>query len=311
MIRVGIIGPEDRDEMIRLSIRLAERGAEGVILDSRDDPGIRMTPGEEFACGEDLTDFQGFYVADLGLPSSVIMDGEGRLDRAASAKALQSSQRRLAAWNALLARLALRCPVINPPHTHDLHGLKPWEMTVYSRRELPSPLTISTSDPKTLMMRREDPSNEWITKGMVGGYGYTESFVPPDTMEKAKQMLQQGPFMIQERIVGDNVRAFVLDGEVIGAAEVIPQETGETDSRRGDVRLRKIELPDEAISTAVTATAHWGLIFAAVDFMVDPASGRFLLLECNSAPFFVTFEKRTGLPISSKLATFLTRSNRD
>jgi hypothetical protein len=41
--------------------------------------------------------------------------------------------------------------------------------------------------------------------------------------------------------------------------------------------------------------------------MIDAASGRHLILECNSAPFFVTFEQQTGLPIAAELADFLAR----
>jgi glutathione synthase/RimK-type ligase-like ATP-grasp enzyme len=71
--------------------------------------------------------------------------------------------------------------------------------------------------------------------------------------------------------------------------------------------VRRVDLPTEAAATAVTAARHWGLTFAAVDFMIDAASGRHLLLECNSAPFFVNFEKQTGLPITAELAGFLVR----
>jgi glutathione synthase/RimK-type ligase-like ATP-grasp enzyme len=113
--------------------------------------------------------------------------------------------------------------------------------------------------------------------------------------------------MVQERIVGDNLRAFVIDGSAIGAAEIISRGGGETDTRRGDIRVRRVELPDEAARIAVTAAEHWGMIFAAIDFMIDARSGRYIILECNSAPFFVNFEKMTGIPVSSRLADYLVR----
>ena len=147
MTRIGILGPSDREEVLRLSIRLAERSAEAVVLDSRRDPRIRMSRGTESACGEDLSGIRGIYVADLGLPASTVRREDGSLDREASARALASSRRRLAAWNALLERLAARGRVVNPPRTHDLHGLKPWESAVYHRKGLPFPFTVATSDP--------------------------------------------------------------------------------------------------------------------------------------------------------------------
>jgi glutathione synthase/RimK-type ligase-like ATP-grasp enzyme len=97
----------------------------------------------------------------------------------------------------------------------------------------------------------------------------------------------------------------VLDGKVIGAAEVVTQAGEETDSRRGEIRVRRTELPEEAARDAIAAVRHWGMVFAAVDFMVDARSGCYIILECNSAPFFVNFERMTGLPIAGRLAEFL------
>jgi len=140
---------------------------------------------------------------------------------------------------------------------------------------------------------------------MVGGYGYTEAFAPPRDLRGGDEALADGPVMVQERIMGENVRAFVLDGEVIGAAEVVSRAGTETDSRRGDLRVRRVKLPDDAIRAAIDAVAIWGMPFAAVDFMVDARTRRFFVLECNSAPFFVNFERMTGVPVSSRLADYL------
>jgi glutathione synthase/RimK-type ligase-like ATP-grasp enzyme len=305
MIRVGLIGPPDREELVRLSIRLEERSAEGVLLDSRKDPVIRIAREGESACGVNLTDVSAFYVVDLGLRSSAVRKENGELDLEASASALSSSRRHLSAWNSLLAHLSMRCPVVNPPQTHDLHSLKPWETAVYGRMGIPVPVTLATSDAGALLNLPGDPPGGWIHKGMVGGCDYTEEFTPADSVNGAREKLRLGPLMVQERIMGDNLRAFVLDGVMIGAAEVISRAGTETDTRRGDIRVRRVTLPDEAARAAVAAADRWGMIFAAVDFMVDARTGRHIILECNSAPFFVNFESMTGVPVSSMLSEYL------
>lgn len=305
MTRVALIGPPDREELVRLSIRLEERSAEGVILDSRRDPEINLAPGMESACGIDLSGIRAAYVVDLGLKRPIVKKENGELDLEASREALYSSRRHFSAWNSLLARLAMRCLVVNPPHTHDLHSLKPWEAAVYAREGLRVPMTVSTSDPGALMDLPVTTPGGWIHKGMVGGYDYTEEFTAPESLGDARDKLESGPRMIQERINGDNVRAFVLGGEMIGAAEVITQSGEETDSRRGDIRVRRIDLPDEAARTAVAATQRWGMFFAAVDFMVDATTKQYFVLECNSAPFFVNFERMTGIPVAGRLADYL------
>jgi hypothetical protein len=307
MARIGLIGPADRDELVRLAIRLEERGAEPVFLDSRDDPRLELTPTGVHACGEDLSALRGGYVADLGIRRPHVPDAAGLPEPVASAAALDASRRHLALWNAVLERLARQGPVVNPPRTHDLHSLKPWEMAVYAAAALPAPRTLSTSDPAELLALPPSASGAWVRKGLVGGYSYTESFAPPCDDEEAAAALGDGPLQVQERVAGDNLRAFVLDGRVLGAAVVVPGQADDTDSRRDTGRVRRVTLPDAAAATAIAAARRWGLVFAAVDFMIEAVSGRYLLLECNSAPFFVSFEKQTGVPITGELAGFLTR----
>jgi glutathione synthase/RimK-type ligase-like ATP-grasp enzyme len=304
--RVGLIGPPDREELIRLAIRIEERGGEAIMLDSREDPAIEIGPSGVRACGMDLSDLSGCYVADLGIRPFVVRRDDGRPDPEASAATLEASRRHLVVWNTLLARLGLEARVVNPPVTHDLHGLKAWEATIYAEKGLPVPITIATSDPETLLdLRRSYPDVRWICKGLIGGLGYTEAFTPPSSRTEAEELLSQGPVLIQERIEGENVRAYVVNAEVVGAAEVISTHGAETDSRRDLKRVRPIELPDRTAEDVVTTARLWGMSFAAVDLMYDPSRRRFMLLECNSAPFFVGFERLTGIEISSRLAEHL------
>lgn len=310
MARIGLVGPADRDELVRLAIRLEERGAEPVFLDSRDDPAIELAPGLARACGQDLSGLRGCYVADLGIRRPHVTDAAGLPEPVASAAALDASRRHLALWNALLERLARQGPVVNPPRTHDLHSLKPWEMAVYAAAGLPAPRTLCTSDPGELRELPPSASGAWVRKGLVGGYGYTEVLTAPADRDEAEQLLGEGPLQAQERVAGDNLRAYVLDGRVLGAAVIVPAAAGDTDSRRDTGRVRRVELPAEAAATALAAARRWGLVFAAVDFMIEAATGRHLLLECNSAPFFVNFEKQTGVPVTAELAGFLAAPRR-
>ena len=304
-MRVGLIGPSDRPEIVRLAIRVEERGAEPVVLDSRKDSAIRIAADGLSACGVDLDGLTAVFVSDLGLRPPWVRDENGRCDVEASERALRSSRRKLAAWNAILEWLARRITVVNPPRTYDLHALKPWEMTVYEGAGLPVPRTIATSDPETLVGLGGSCRTGWIRKDMSGGHGYTERFEPPAGVEEAQRELGTGPLMVQEFVEGDNVRAFVLGGEVIGAAETVSLDGAATDSRRGEIRVRRVTLPEEAARTAVRAAALCGMPYTAVDFMRDEVSGRYLLLECNSSPFFVNFDRLSGCDISGRIADYL------
>ena len=144
-----------------------------------------------------------------------------------------------------------------------------------------------------------------MIKGMAGGYSHTERFEPPSSQEDARRLLAQGPVQVQQLIEGDNIRAFVVAGEMIGAASFITLDGTEIDSRRGKARISRVELPEEASRIAVAVAARWKMSFAAVDFMREEGSGRFVVLECNSAPFFVAFEASTGVEVSGRLADHL------
>ena len=90
MTRVGLIGRPDRPESIRLAIRLEERGAEGVVLDSHRDPRIRIGVGEASACGVDLIGFNALYVSDLGIRAPWVKGEDGTCDRSATEAAFRA-----------------------------------------------------------------------------------------------------------------------------------------------------------------------------------------------------------------------------
>lgn len=302
MKRVGLLGPSDREELDLLAMRLEERGAQGIVLDPRGGARVRVTADAARACGHDLGGLCAVYVADLGLPAASVRTPDGRLDAEASAAAAASSRRHLSAWNTLLERLGSRIPVVNPPATHELHGLKPWEMATYRRAGIPVPATLASGDPEALLAL--EPTRARIRKGLVGGYGYTEPFEVPPDLARARALVADGPLLVQERVEGDNVRAFVVGDELVGAAEIVPTAGG-VDSRRGDVRVRAVALDDQGRASAIGAARCFGLRFCAVDLMRDARAGRYAVLECNSAPFFAAFERTSGIDVSSPLADHL------
>ena len=302
MKTVGLVGPADRPELQRLAIRLEERGGAPLFIDPSRDPAIEVAPDRLRAAGEDLSSISALYIADLGLreePPAPTQDAE------AAAQSVQRSMRRLAAWNTLFVRLARKGGlVVNAPEAQSLHALKPWEVACYHADGIPVPQTMATSDPVALAGFRSSDYG-LVIKAMAGGYSHTERFEPPSSSEDARRLLNQGPVLVQQLIEGDNIRAFVVAGEMIGAASFITLDGTEIDSRRGKARINRVELPEEVSRIAVAVAGRWKMSFAAVDFMREEGSGRFVVLECNSAPFFVAFEASSGVEVSGRLADHL------
>src|SRR5262245_23250849 len=113
MTRIALIGPENRKEIQRLAIRLEERSAEPVIVDTRRPAEIRIERDRLEACGVSFNGVTSAYVGDLGLPRVLEKDAHGAIDAEASRAALARSQSTWAAWRALLERLARTAAVIN------------------------------------------------------------------------------------------------------------------------------------------------------------------------------------------------------
>jgi glutathione synthase/RimK-type ligase-like ATP-grasp enzyme len=309
--RVGLIGPADRPELERLAIRIEERGGEAVFLDPSRGAGLSIESGRLSACGADLTPLSSLYVADLRLRARVVTTSDGSVDAEATRASVESSRRELAGWNALFTSFTLRGGlVVNPPAAQTLHGLKPTEIRAYEQMSLQVPATVVTTDPLAVSAELNVAGTKWIAKGLVGGYSHTERIEAPASEAEAAALLAGGPLLAQERIEGTNIRVYVVGGRVLGGAEVITLDGAEIDSRRGKARIRRVDLPVDAARHAVAAASHWGMSFAAVDFMREEGTGRFVLLECNSAPFFVAFEASTGMEISGRLADLLLRVRR-
>jgi len=105
---------------------------------------------------------------------------------------------------------------------------------------------------------------------------------------------------------GADLRAFIVDGEVVGAMKRQGKE-GEFRSnlhRGGSANL--IKLSEEEEETALIAAKAMGLGVAGVD-MLQSKSGP-LVLEVNSSPGLEGIEKATGKNIAEKIIRYVERN---
>ena len=105
---------------------------------------------------------------------------------------------------------------------------------------------------------------------------------------------------------GADIRAFIVDGEVVGAMKRQGKE-GEFRSnlhRGGSAQL--IALSEEEEHTAIIAAKAMGLGVAGVD-MLQSSHGP-LVLEVNSSPGLQGIERATGTDIASKIIRYVERN---
>jgi hypothetical protein len=112
------------------------------------------------------------------------------------------------------------------------------------------------------------------------------------------------PVAIQEYIPGEDVRVYVIDGEVVAAARIV---TGELDYRRDPnymERIHAIDLPEDAQRNAAAVFERLRLVCGSMDLRLTP-SGELVFLEVNSGGSFLDLQKVLGAPISEMLANLL------
>src|SRR5206468_3268151 len=98
------------------------------------------------------------------------------------------------------------------------------------------------------------------------------------------------PIAIQEYIPGQDVRAYLIEGEVVAAARIV---TGELDYRRDPnymERIQPIDLPPEVQRKAAAAMEKHRLVCGSMDLRLTP-DGEFVFLEVNSGGSFLELQK--------------------
>ncbi len=144
-----------------------------------------------------------------------------------------------------------------------------------------------------------------ILKLLEGTHG--TGVIKADSVSSAKSAVEafsgiKKDLIVQEFIQeagGKDIRAFVVDGEVVGAME----RSGQADEFRSNLHkggtARAIEIDKKIMTTALEATKLMGLTVAGVDLLLSSRGP--LVIEVNSSPGLQGIEKATGLDIASKI----------
>jgi len=144
-----------------------------------------------------------------------------------------------------------------------------------------------------------------ILKLLEGTHG--TGVIKADSISSAKSAVEafsgiKKDLIVQEFIEeagGKDIRAFVVNGEVVGAME----RSGQPDEFRSNLHkggtAKVIEIDKKIKSAALEATKLMGLTVAGVDLMMSHRGP--LVIEVNSSPGLQGIENATGLDIADKV----------
>jgi len=119
---------------------------------------------------------------------------------------------------------------------------------------------------------------------------------------KARVMVQE---FIKESS-GTDIRAFVVDGEVVAAMKrIAPEGEFRSNIHRG-ATAEKLELNDEQERTAIKAARVLDLQVAGVDMLISERGS--LVIEVNASPGLEGIEKYTKVDVAGKIINSLVKS---
>jgi len=299
---VVIVGPADDAHVVGVSQRVRTLGAEPLLLDAGRFPScLRVT------LGEDLDDVRidGTHVR----PSAVYVRnvGAGALHAASNADC-DSAADRFQHW--LVGRE--RADVLTAMLSRWEHGgvpiynglaasprmTKPFQLALLKEAGLPVPATRWTNDPGEV---RSFAAGARVAYKPVSGGAATRELEADDLAPSRLDLLSRSPVTFQSLLPGDDIRVYVLDGEVIAAIHIV---SGALDFRGHEQRCVRIELPMTVRQQCIRAAQVVGLRFTGMDLKRDSA-GTLRFLELNSSPMFLGFDARAGTDIAGCLATRL------
>jgi glutathione synthase/RimK-type ligase-like ATP-grasp enzyme len=192
--------------------------------------------------------------------------------------------------------------VVNPPTAMRHHSMKPYQVATFAEHGLPVPETVTTNDPAaaTAFVERV---GEAIYKPVAGG-GHAHAASDEDLSRDQLDRLSNSPVQFQERLRGDDLRLFVVDGEVVAAGRIVSDAV---DYRTDDHDVERVDPPADVAADAVEAADLLDLSFAGVDVVYDGSTDEYGILEANPSPMFAAFDRLAGTEVASHLAEFLVR----
>lgn len=186
-------------------------------------------------------------------------------------------------------------------------------LQVLSRAGLGLPKTVFTNYAKeTEEILSEVGGAPVIIKLLEGTQGL--GVVLAENKKAAKSVIEafnglKARIIVQEFIgesKGSDIRALVVDGEVVGAMKRTAKEGEFRSNLHRGGRAELIEMSEDEERAAILAAKKLGLDVAGVDILQSNRGP--LIIEVNSSPGLEGIEKATGIDVAGKIIEYLERN---
>jgi hypothetical protein len=301
-ISVGIIGSTYERHCIYLQKELERQGAWVVILDNMPNRPYPLTfcEGESEYDGDHLSQTKVYYLRTLFLPTPAFDTSSIQDQMKEDGYVAYAAEReRYAAWLSWLMSSPYHGRlIVNPVETLLIHFAKPYHLERLRNAGIPVPKTLVTSNPDKVL---EFSKNRDVIYKPVAGGAMCRLLKEEDKKPERLESLWTAPVQFQEYIEGQDIRVFVLDGQVIAAFVVAGEGI---DYREKTIQLEPFAVTPEIEKLCIKACRALGLIFSGIDLKLRP-DGSVVCIECNPSPMFEGFDQVAPVSIVSQLATWL------
>lgn len=296
---IVIVGPSDDAHVLGMSERLGALGAEYVTLDAGQFPAsLQITLGDRL----DDVRINGANIR----PSAIYVRNLGAgAHQAAKVSSGTSASDRFQSWltgrerHDVIASVVCRWEHMGIPVYNGMLSsvriTKPFQLALLREAGLPVPVTRWTNDPMEVCSFAR--GSRVAYKPVTGGAA-TRELTADDLKPARLQQLSRSPVTFQNLLPGEDLRVYVLDGEVIAAIQIV---TESIDFRGKEDGFILVDLPSDVCQQCVTAAQVIGLRFTGMDLKRDDEN-TFRFLEVNSSPMFLGFDARAGTDVGGHLA---------
>lgn len=197
-------------------------------------------------------------------------------------------------------------PVLNPPRAIEAAVDKYLTLALLDGAGLPVPTTWTGQSAAAALSAFDELGGDVIVKPLFGSEGRGLARVSDREIAwRTFHALERiGAVLYLQRVVrhpGFDLRAFVLDGAILGAMRrhAPPGEWRTNVSLGGRAEACKLSAEEER--QAIAAAQAVGAIAAGVDLIADLDRGRSVVLEVNAVPGWRALSRVTGVDVAAAL----------
>ncbi len=251
------------------------------------------------ADGTRLDQLRSVYVRSIPTPIPQHHSAIVRGDDAEWLAAAERGRAMLGAARAAQRSLADRgVEMVNPVEAFWYHRSKPGADQRLAQLGVPVPRGLITTDVGSVAGFIEEVGDV-VFKPVAGGGACR--LLDRSALDGAAHSLSVAPALFQERILGRDLRIYVVGGRVVGSCVI---HTEAIDYRGNETGIEPLDTWPDLEELALRAAAALGMIFTGIDIKDGP-DGRLTVLDVNPSPMFVGIGQSTGIDVAAALAAHL------